>query len=97
MLYMLSRFYSPFEDDKPPGEIPWSEFLSAMASVRFSIKKLDGSAWVFTPHIESDVFQQSIIFHEPHPSSKIPLRIARRFGRRLERTYGWSGGSFERG
>ncbi|KAL8856562.1 MAG: hypothetical protein Q9178_006877 [Gyalolechia marmorata] len=36
-------FYSPTEDE-PPGEIPWSEFLSAMASVGFSINKLDGSA-----------------------------------------------------
>jgi len=87
-------FYVPREDD-PPGEIPWSEFLSAMASIGFSVKKLNGSAWVFAPL--NDLFQRSIIFHEPHPASKIPYHIARRYGRRLERAYGWTGASFVRG
>ncbi|KAI4150585.1 MAG: hypothetical protein L6R39_002233 [Caloplaca ligustica] len=86
-------FYTPSEEE-PPGEIPWSEFLSAMASVGFSIQKLDGSAWVFAP--AHDAWKQSIIFHEPHPSSKIPFQVARRFGRRLWRTYGWSGENFQR-
>lgn len=77
-----------------PGEIPWSEFLSAMASVGFSIQKLDGSAWVFEP--QDDLFRRSIIFHEPHPSNKIPFTIARRIGRRLERAYGWTSENFVR-
>lgn len=86
-------FYTPSAADAP-GEIPWSEFLSAMASVGFSLKKLDGSAWLFAP--VDDIFSRSIIFHEPHPSSRIPFKIARRFGRRLERAFGWTGESFER-
>ncbi|KAI4181379.1 MAG: hypothetical protein LQ346_006798 [Caloplaca aetnensis] len=86
-------FYTPTEGD-PPGEVPWSEFLSAMASVGFSIKKLDGSAWVFAP--ADDEWKQSIIFHEPHPSSKISFQVARRIGRRLWRTYGWSSDNFRR-
>ena len=86
-------FYTPSEANAP-GEIPWSEFLSAMASVGFSLKKLDGSAWLFAP--VNDIFSRSIIFHAPHPSSRIPFKIARRFGRRLERAFGWTGESFER-
>ncbi|KAL8944455.1 MAG: hypothetical protein Q9211_000597 [Gyalolechia sp. 1 TL-2023] len=86
-------FYTPTEDE-PPGEIPWSEFLSAMASVGFSINKLDGSAWIFAP--VDDQLQQSIIFHEPHPGSKVPFQVARRFGRRLWRTYGWTSENFRR-
>lgn len=86
-------FYTPSEANAP-GEIPWSEFLSAMASVGFSLKKLDGSAWLFAP--VDDLFGRSIIFHEPHPSNKIPFKIARRFGRRLERAFGWTSESFER-
>ncbi|KAI4122665.1 MAG: hypothetical protein LQ338_005681 [Usnochroma carphineum] len=86
-------FYTP-TGEEPPGEIPWSEFLSAMASVGFSIKKLDGSAWIFAP--VDDEWKQSIIFHEPHPGSKIPFQVARRFGRRLWRTYGWSSDNFRR-
>jgi hypothetical protein len=38
--------------------------------------------------------RSSIIFHEPHPSNKIPYTTARRHGRRLARAYGWSGETF---
>ncbi|CAF9921572.1 hypothetical protein IMSHALPRED_005207 [Imshaugia aleurites] len=83
------------EAEAPPGEIAWSDFLSTMASVGFSVKKLDGSAWLFAP-AEADLFRRSIIFHEPHPESKMSFTVARRYGRRLERAYGWSRESFER-
>ncbi|KAI4270320.1 MAG: hypothetical protein LQ337_006747 [Flavoplaca oasis] len=86
-------FYTPTKEE-PPGEVPWSEFLSAMASVGFSIKKLDGSAWIFVP--VDDAWRQSIIFHEPHPSSRIPFHVARRMGRRLWRRYGWTSENFRR-
>ena len=86
-------FQTPSGEDLP-GEVPWSEFLSAMASVGFSIKALDGSAWVFEP--QSELFRRSIIFHEPHPGSRIPFQTARRYGRRLERAYGWTRDSFSR-
>lgn len=91
---VFSTLFHVKVNESLPGEIPWSEFLSAMASVGFSIQKLDGSAWVFEP--QKDLFRRSIIFHEPHPSSKIPFTIARRFGRRLERAYGWTSESFVR-
>jgi hypothetical protein len=84
-------FHTPSQSDQP-GEIPWSDFLNAMASTGFSPQKLYGSVWQFTP-TELDV-ERSIQFHEPHPQSKIPYRIARRFGRRLQRAYGWHGGMF---
>ena len=86
-------FHTPSGADLP-GEVPWTEFLSAMASVGFSIKALDGSAWVFEP--QSGLFRRSIIFHEPHPGSRIPFQTARRYGRRLERAYGWTRDSFSR-
>ena len=86
-------FFTGFHGDNP-GEIAWSEFLHAMASAGFMNKKLDGSAWIFAPM--DDNFRRSIIFHEPHPVSKIPFRNARRMGRRLERNFGWTGVTFER-
>ena len=86
-------FHDP-DDSQSPGEIPWVKFQSAMASVGFSIRKLNGSACVFEPL--SDVFHRSIIFHEPHPNSNIPFQVARRYGRRLERAYGWTLASFVR-
>ncbi|KAF2111934.1 hypothetical protein BDV96DRAFT_580891 [Lophiotrema nucula] len=84
-------FHSPSNPDLP-GEIPWQDFLHAMVAAGFSVQKLHGSAWNFTPS-GLDV-ERSIQFHEPHPSDKIPFLWARRFGRRLNRTYGWTGEMF---
>jgi hypothetical protein len=83
-------FHNP-ENEPPPGEILWSEFLHALSSTGFAVEKQYGSAWLFTPPNEG---QRSIIFHEPHPSNKIPLHVARRHGRRLERAYGWTSATF---
>ncbi|KAG7005727.1 hypothetical protein G7Y79_00018g045340 [Physcia stellaris] len=93
----LKVFSTLFFDDKQEasaGEIPWTEFLHAMASVGFTVQKLGGSAWIFAP--TNDYFQRSFIFHEPHPLPKIPYRIARRLGGRLNRAYGWTSETFER-
>lgn len=85
-------FYTPTTADQI-GEIPWNDFLHGMASMEFSIEKLYGSVWQFTPS-NLDV-ENKIIFHEPHPHGKIPFRMARRIGRRLQRMYGWEGGMFK--
>lgn len=75
-----------------PGEAPWNDFLHAMESAGFACEKLYGSVWQFTPS-SLDV-ERSIQFHEPHPAGKIPFRRVRRFGRRLNRAYGWRGDIF---
>lgn len=75
-----------------PGDLPWTDFLHAMTSVGFLAEKMYGSAWQFTP-TKLDV-ERSIQFHEPHPVAKLPYRVARRYGRRLHKTYGWHGGMF---
>ncbi|KAL1593261.1 hypothetical protein SLS60_010869 [Paraconiothyrium brasiliense] len=74
--------------------VKWDAFVRAMIRTGFSAEKLQGSAWQFTPQGNTDV-ERSIQFHEPHPDSDIPYRIARRFGRRLERVYGWTRDTFE--
>lgn len=80
-------FHNPAEPNQP-GEIPWENFLQAMVQTGFAVEKLYGSVWQFTP-TKLDV-ERSIQFHEPHPAGKIPYRIARRHGRRLNRAYGWT-------
>ncbi|PWY69622.1 hypothetical protein BO94DRAFT_628459 [Aspergillus sclerotioniger CBS 115572] len=75
-----------------PGEVPWNDFLHAMPSVGFTVIKLYGSVWQFQP-TRPDV-ERSIQFHEPHPRGKLPFRTARRYGRRLNRAYGWFWGMF---
>jgi hypothetical protein len=86
-------FHNPM-DDKLPGDIPWTDFLHALSSIGFAVERNHGSAWLFTP-IQLPV-DRPIIFHEPHPSSRIQIQIARRHGRRLERAYGWSSQTFVR-
>jgi hypothetical protein len=82
-------FYDPTRD--PPGEIPWSDFLYAFASIDFGIEKQHGLGWVFTPPREP---QRTIIFHEPHPNTKIPVHIARRHERQLSQAYSWTKDTF---
>jgi len=79
-------------DKQLPGEIAWTDFLHALSSTGFSIEKQTGSAWLFVP--PSSIGSCPIMFHEPHPSSKIPIQVARRHGRRLTRTYGWNSATF---
>ncbi|KAJ4300156.1 hypothetical protein N0V88_002825 [Collariella sp. IMI 366227] len=75
-----------------PGEVSWNDFLHAMTSTGFRVEKLYGSVWHFQPTALDK--ERSIQFHEPHPVGKIPFWMARRIGRRLERTYGWGGRMF---
>jgi len=84
-------FHNPAEANQP-GELPWADFLHAMAQTGFDVEKVYGSVWQFTP-TKVDV-ERSIQFHEPHPLGRIPYRIARRHGRRLNRAYGWTGEMF---
>jgi hypothetical protein len=86
-------FHSPNNPDTP-GEIPWADFLHSMRSVGFAAEKLHGSAWSFTPQILDVGLERSIQFHEPHPSNKIRFFLARRYGRRLARVYGWDADAF---
>lgn len=76
------------------GELPWANFLHTMTSLGFGVQKLDGSASLFSPVNEK--LTRSIIFHEPHPEKSIPFNVARRYGRRLTRAYGWTAESFIR-
>ena len=87
-----TMFHSPPSRDHP-GDAPWQDFLHSMMSTGFSAPKLQGSAWQFTPtELETEQFIQ---FHEPHPTYKLPFTWARRFGRRLAKTYGWEGDMFQ--
>ncbi|KAL9097124.1 MAG: hypothetical protein Q9165_000550 [Trypethelium subeluteriae] len=84
-------FYRPSASSQP-GEIAWQDFIHALCSTCFVAEKLYGSVWQFSPKgLDVD---RSIHFHKPHPSGKIPFLMARRHGRRLNRTFGWDGNMF---
>ncbi|TQV93464.1 hypothetical protein IF1G_08042 [Cordyceps javanica] len=84
-------FYDP-DVTSTPGSVIWIDFLHAMVSTGFRAEKLYGSVWHFSP-TKLDV-ERSIHFHEPHPKGKLSFEVARRYGRRLTRAYGWSGSMF---
>ncbi|OIW24956.1 hypothetical protein CONLIGDRAFT_565451, partial [Coniochaeta ligniaria NRRL 30616] len=63
-----------------------------MTATGFLARKLYDSVWQFRP-TTLDV-DRPILFHESHPNPKIPFTVARRFGRRLNRAYGWDGDMF---
>jgi hypothetical protein len=77
-----------------PRAMKWAEFKRAMARLGFALEKLQGSAWQFTPGEASNA-KRNIQFHEPHPESDVPYVMAKRFGRRLGRVYGWSIDTFK--
>jgi hypothetical protein len=88
-------FYTPTsEAGDLPKSVKWAEFKRAMARVGFAVEKLQGSAWQFTPGETSNA-ERNIQFHEPHPDSDVPYVMAKRFGRRLGRVYGWSTATFK--
>jgi len=92
---MKALFHVALSDNEDfPKAIKWDEFKRAMVRIGFAAEKLQGSAWQFTPSKTLDV-DRGIHFHEPHPDSDIPYIMARRFGRRLERVYGWRSEMFK--
>lgn len=78
--------------DATPGEIPWADFLYAMVDIGFAYQHLGGSEYRFSSVTMN--LDRSIHFHEPHPGRKVPYNIARDFGHRLNRAYGWHGQMF---
>ncbi|KAI0853515.1 hypothetical protein F5Y00DRAFT_224860 [Daldinia vernicosa] len=92
-------FYVPSTTKPSPREeIPWEDFLYAMHHVGFEIEELGGSNWHFTPGPalldRGWVHTPAIQFREPGPGGKITRLMARVNGRRLARSYGWSGEMF---
>ena len=74
-------------------DVPWKDFLRAMACVGFGLQKLGGSAWLFTPPAHFN-FKHSIYMHEPHPSKSMYPEQASWRGRVLTRRYGWDKNTF---
>ncbi|KAF1975207.1 hypothetical protein BU23DRAFT_459418, partial [Bimuria novae-zelandiae CBS 107.79] len=82
----------------PPPAPPLSSllrnFTHAMAAIAFVPEKLYGSVWRFAPKDARLGAENAINSHEPHPGGKLPFRVARRYGRRLNRIYGLEASSF---
>jgi hypothetical protein len=79
-----TMFHVPSANEQQnTGEVAWTEFLYAMKTIGFSVEKLYGSSWQFTP--DTINVGRSIQFHEPHPRAKMWYWLAKEYGRRLNR------------
>jgi hypothetical protein len=87
-----NMFHSPNSPNQS-GQVIWTDFLHAMVSIGFAAEKLQGSVWHFSP--STLAAERSIQFHEPHPSNTLPITWARRYGRRLNRAFGWTADTFK--
>ncbi|KAI4916953.1 hypothetical protein J4E90_003458 [Alternaria incomplexa] len=91
-IVIKALFHVP-NDSEPPGKVRWDQVVATLAKLGFAVEKLHGSAWQFTPKKLN--LPRGIQFHEPHPSGEVPLTLARRYGRRLARAYGWEAAMFK--
>jgi hypothetical protein len=95
LYHTFSTLFHQPSTTSQPGEVPWTDFISAMSTIIFLPEKLYGSVWRFTPKDGSTFGTETPInFHEPHPSTKLPFRTAMMYGRRLTRHYGLDGDCF---
>jgi hypothetical protein len=86
-------FHLPGEKDQPP-KLEWLPFVNALVHLGFTAEHMQGSQWQFNPLPRLNL-TRGISFHQPHPRNEVPLEMARRFGRRLNRAYGWDGSMFK--
>jgi hypothetical protein len=91
LIVFRTLFHQP-NDGELPRTIRWTDIVSALTKLGFSAEQLQSSAWQFKPTIIK--LNRGIQFHEPHPDDEVPLWLARRYGRRLERAYDWDGTMF---
>jgi hypothetical protein len=91
---VFKALFSMPNDGELPRKIRWDQVVAALTKLGFTAEKLHGSAWQFTPRKLE--LNRGIQFHEPHPDGEVPLTLARYYGRRLNRAYGWDGTMFRR-
>ncbi|THY90378.1 hypothetical protein D6C95_06595 [Aureobasidium pullulans] len=91
-LTLLTRMFTA--DPSAPGEINWTEFVSAMADAGCSVMPGGGSCFTFT-HVDDMGEEHSMVFHRPHPEPSMSKARLRSFGSRLGRRWGWSLETFD--
>jgi hypothetical protein len=88
-----AMFHIPGENEQP-GTLRWNAVVSALVHLGFAAQHMHGSQWQFTPSPALNL-TRGISFYEPHPGDEVPVELARKYGRRLNRAYGWEGPMFK--
>lgn len=71
--------------------IKWTAFVDGMADAGFESRDVGGSMIPFEPHsgTEEAVPAGRIVFHQPHPETKIATVVLQGMGKRLSKWFGW--------
>jgi len=67
--------------------VEWNDFVYAMVEVGFTAKSNGGSAVLFERNSQ---LGGKIVFHKPHPITKIDTIMLRSMGKRMTKWFGWS-------
>lgn len=90
-LTLFERMFTA--DPTTPGDIYWTDFVSAMADAGCSVMPGGGSCFTFT-HLDETGQKHSMVFHRPHPEPNMSKERLKSFGSRLNRRWGWSEATF---
>lgn len=86
---MLTLMFPGTAEDSAKG-IEWDSFVHAMSDMGFSARSGGGSAVVFEHQTsEGNLAEGKIIFHKPHPNSKIDPIMLHSWGKRMSKWFGW--------
>lgn len=76
----------PVTAQETTANLDWDIFVHSMADLSFTARNVGGSAVAFD-HAASG---RKIIFHRPHPVSKIDSVMLQSMGKRLSKHFGWN-------
>ncbi|THX37572.1 hypothetical protein D6D10_05775 [Aureobasidium pullulans] len=83
---MTRKMFPASADDAAAKDTDWDLFVHSMADLNFAARNVGGSAVAFD-HAASG---RKIIFHRPHPVSKIDSVMLQSMGKRLNKHFGWN-------
>lgn len=84
-LDLVKKMY-PITAGEATANVDWDLFVHSMADLNFAARNVGGSAVAFD-HAASG---RKIIFHRPHPVSKIDSVMLQSMGKRLSKHFGWN-------
>lgn len=92
----LDVFRNMFPDRRQSSpSVEWDTFVQAMSQAGFVAHHRGGSEVSFEPAEKSKWFKLGkILFHRPHPKSKIDPVILQTIGKRMGKWFGWGRDSF---
>jgi hypothetical protein len=80
----------PASGEEAAKSVDWNAFVHAMSDAGFSARNGGGSAVVFENENNSKKGQNGkIVFHKPHPVTKIDPVMFHFMGKRLKKRFGW--------